>query len=329
MSWSTIESDPGVFTELIETYGAQDVQVEELYSMDNESFQALGTDIYGLIFLFKYENPSERHSQGQEAASEYRQYLDDPRIYFANQVINNACATQAILHVLFNAPKIELGETLSNFKSFTHDFPPELRGESMNDSEDLRTAHNSFSRPEPFVIEESKSGASEDTYHYIAYVPFENQVIELDGLSRGPISIGTTSEDRTWTQVAAEAIQRRMQQYGLGEIRFNLLAICKDKRKAYREGINRLKGNCSLEQLDQSSANRARELEEGLQEEEQKRRRWHIENQFRKHNFLPFNMELLRILAEQKQLEPMYEAALEKEKQARQRENQSSHKSAE
>ena len=135
-------------------------------------------------------------------------------------MINNACATQAILHVLFNAPKIELGETLSNFKSFTQDFPPEvcitlvsfflflsgshntvvhvngapclqLRGESMNDSEDLRSAHNSFSKPEPFVIEESSSGASEDTYHYVAYVPFENQVIELDGLSRGPISVGT------------------------------------------------------------------------------------------------------------------------------------------
>ena len=125
--------------------------------------------------------------------------------------------------------------------------------------------------------------------------------------------------------MAAEAIQRRMQQYGLGEIRFNLLAICKDKRKAYREEIEKIKGgNSTTEHLDQSSANRVRELEQSLQEEEQKRHRWHIENQFRKHNFLPFNMELLRILAEQKQLEPMYEAALEKEKQVRERQNEES-----
>lgn len=215
MSWCTIESDPGVFSELLSSIGVKDVYCEEIWSLEDAAAIDLLRPIYGLVFLFKYK--SEETQQDRSSVA--------PHVYFAKQVITNACGTQALINLLLNVTdQVDVGPELKRFLEFTESMDPETRGMTIDSFDSIRVAHNSFARHQNFSFEEKVATVDDDVYHFIGFVPKCGVVYELDGLQKGPIEIGCYTDD--WIKVANEAIQKRFASFG--GIRFNLLALCKD-----------------------------------------------------------------------------------------------------
>lgn len=106
----------GVFTTLIRKIGITGIQVEEVYDIEPWALDQLKPK--GLILCFTWKDDNHHPKDFLDPAAK--------DVWFANQLNDNACASLAILNVLFNCPEIELGEELMDFKSETMDMSPKV-----------------------------------------------------------------------------------------------------------------------------------------------------------------------------------------------------------
>lgn len=267
--------------------------------------------VYGVIFLFKWLSSATQGRGDAPQDGTYDPEAIESGLFFAAQTIQNACGTQAILSVIMNQDSrctedrghggIDIGSDLREFKDFTTGFPADIRGEALSNSDKIRSTHNTFARASPFVDETDRGPVSEEdseTYHFIAYTPFNGKLYELDGLQPYPISHGECAAE-TFPEKVMDVLQRRIGRYPDGEIRFNLMAVCRDLRLTAQE----------VGDVDQ------------LQAQQVKRQNWEWENTLRRHNFVGFISEMLKGVTRQKcqQGEDAYRDWIESAKQETQR----------
>lgn len=291
--WCTIESDPGVFSCILREFGVAGLQVEELWSLDESAYAHL-KPIHAVIFLFKYDQKIVQETHKDAKAS------DDQSIFFAKQHIHNACATQAIINAcmnLKNDTSIHLGDVLNEFRDFVVDFDSDFKGMTLSNSEKIRTIHNSYAKQTVFEVDKSMIRTrNEDPFHFVTYLPINGKLVELDGLHPHPIDHGEIPENTTWVNHAQQVLEKRMQLYGTGEIRFNLMGIVANKKAALEKQL------AFETEKEDFNAEVIEELQAGIEVEDNKFERYDRENLMRKHNFLPMIMEHMKILAEEGKL---------------------------
>lgn len=239
--WLQLESDPGLFTLLLEDFGVKGVQVEEIYDLQ----KSIEGPVYGFIFLFKWieERRSRRKIVVQgEKFVEKEETVNS--IFFAHQIVPNSCATHSLLSILLNCSKIHLGSTLTRLKEHTRNMSPENKGHAIGNTPELARAHNSHAKPEPRPPQEKShgvpAGRTVEAFHFVSYVPIDGRLYELDGLKPHPIDHGPWQPGQDWTDKFRRVITERL---GGGDIRFNLMAVVPDRRQAYEHKLRTLRTN--------------------------------------------------------------------------------------
>jgi hypothetical protein len=81
-------------------------QVHELYSLDRESMEEM-KPVHGLIFLFRWRGEKDDRATVES----------DPDVFFASQMISNACATQV------KAPALECALQSARIMAHAHAAP--------------------------------------------------------------------------------------------------------------------------------------------------------------------------------------------------------------
>ncbi|XP_061473925.1 ubiquitin carboxyl-terminal hydrolase BAP1 isoform X4 [Rhineura floridana] len=207
--WLELESDPGLFTLLVEDFGVKGVQVEEIYDLQSKC----QGPVYGFIFLFKWIE--ERRSRRKVST------LVDETSVIDDDIVNNMFfAHQSKGYAIGNAPELA--------KAHNSHARPEPRHlpEKQNGISAVRTM---------------------EAFHFVSYVPIKGRLFELDGLKVYPIDHGPWGEDEEWTDKARRVIMERIGLATAGEpyhdIRFNLMAVVPDRRMKYESKLHILKMN--------------------------------------------------------------------------------------
>ncbi|KAJ1537263.1 hypothetical protein HK096_011350 [Nowakowskiella sp. JEL0078] len=256
--YEPLESDPSLFTELCHELGVQGLEFQDVWSLDDDCLGNIGSvfilslflfnlPVHGLIFLFKWiQNDSEE--------SEDIGHIPED-VFFANQVSENACATQAALHLVLNNPDFNIGEMLEKFKDFSRGLNAAQIGWAIANHPEINRIHNSFAKPfravryiagqrdEKRNNRKKKKIQTDDedsdpfaVYHYISFIPLNGKVWELDGMKKAPRCLsGTLENPAEWYKIVKTSLEKRMRisdfhsRYSKNNIAFGILALTKDK----------------------------------------------------------------------------------------------------
>lgn len=234
--WIPLESNPNVCNKYAEGLGlnTQEYSFYELMSVEDWAIGMLPQPVLAILLLFPISEASEKvkSEQNERITANGQEMPED--VFFLKQTIGNACGTIGMIHALANISRENLTgapialdpeKFLAKYVESTSGMTPEARGHELE--------HGELAK---MIDREHSSAASEGQSHidmnvrthFLAIVPLNGNLIELDGRKAFPINHGPIQSPETFALEACErVVQEEFMKKDPEEIRFSMMAIVK------------------------------------------------------------------------------------------------------
>lgn len=238
-SWLPLESNPDVLNPFAKRLGLPDSWAFcDVYGLDEELLMMVPQPCAALCLLYPSSKINEVR-RPENAAKAPHQPPPPPNLFFVQQCngIGNACGTIACMHAVANASiagQFALAESgaLKAFVEGADALGPKERGDQLLQAKGLQELSDATA-----ASGETEGAGTDDAQgqHFIAFVPFDGMLFELDGRNfdhssdtavASPVCHGATSPE-TFLSDAAKIIREDFMARDPESINFNITALCK------------------------------------------------------------------------------------------------------
>lgn len=218
--WPPLESDPNIFKKYFDDIGLPKLlQFEELICLDYQEIQCFDDPVIGVICAVRRLKPMFFDDK------DYLNWNDLPFFMRQTADLDMACGLIAGLHCVGNQElvmKMMEQSILKEFYEKSKDLDDLERAKLLQQMNDFKIKHIIHSQegqsympsgkdddPEE-VKQENKPSRNKVYYHYIAFINHNNNLLELDGLRKGPIIIKKDTTAESILDDTVEELKKRL-----------------------------------------------------------------------------------------------------------------------
>lgn len=231
--WCPLESNPEVIVKYIANLGfpVEQYTVVDVLAVEDWAFGMLPQPVVALLLLFPITD-RYKAAKALQAETLAHQEVSD-RVFYLKQTIGNACGTIGLLHAIANIRESEIshqtlllqpGSFLQRYFDKVVEMTPEERGRELEYGEDTAT---SIEAAHAEAANEGQSSMVDRTKaHFVAIVPVDGHIYELDGGKLAPVNFGPYSSPEQFGLEAAERVIKGWYMHNdPDEIRFGICAV--------------------------------------------------------------------------------------------------------